>query len=160
MEAKHRDILARDQFLDGLNNGHLRLRTRYGKPSSLEDAVRTAMEVQAAEAFEAQRSSPPKAEAFHSVNSVTTAEGSAIAALQRQMEMLTSAVQQLSRSNEQRSKPQTSGTTQFASRRCWNCGKYGHTVFVVHVLALVRTLNKTETVTRIPFRGHKNVGVG
>ena len=50
----------------------------------------------------------------------------AIATLQRQMEMLTSAVQQLSRSNEQRSKPQTSGTTQFASRRCWNCGKYGH----------------------------------
>ena len=69
MEAKHRDILARDQFLDGLNNGHLRLRTRYGKPSSLKDAVRTALEVQAAEAFEARRSSPPKAEAVQSVNS-------------------------------------------------------------------------------------------
>ena len=93
---------------------------------------------------------------MQSVNSVTTAEGSAIATLQRQMEMLTSAVQQLSRSNEQRSKPQTSGTSLLG-----DVGTVVSTdIFVVHVLALVRTLNNTETVTRIPSRGYKNVGVG
>ena len=55
MEADQRDLLTRDQFLDGLRDASVRLRVRYGTPKSLDDVVRIALEISAAEMAE-QRS--------------------------------------------------------------------------------------------------------
>ena len=49
MDIAQRDLLSRDQFLDGLRDSIRRLRVRYGNPKSLDDAIRIALEVNAAD---------------------------------------------------------------------------------------------------------------
>ena len=52
MSVDQRDILARDQFIDGLAEDEFRLRVRRSKPSSLDDAIRVSLEFEAIDAVQ------------------------------------------------------------------------------------------------------------
>ena len=47
MAVDQRDLLARDQFIDGLTEDSFRLRVRRSKPTSLDDSIRVALEFEA-----------------------------------------------------------------------------------------------------------------
>ena len=65
LDTDQHDLLTRDQFLDGLRDASVRLRVRYGTPKSLDDAIRIALEISAAEMAE-QRSAKSSCSEGHS----------------------------------------------------------------------------------------------
>ena len=140
MDIAQRDLLSRDQFLDGLRDSNLRLRVRYGNPKSLDDAIRIALEVNAAELAEERRraddrqstctsSAPPSL-----VASATPAD-TLLKAVEQQSSLLSSLLNRVIRleSPAHASFAVSSGvpyaprsSVPLAERRCWNCGELGH----------------------------------
>ena len=57
MAVDQRDLLARDQFIDGLTEDSFRLWVRRSKPTSLDDAIRVALEFEAIDTAEQRRKS-------------------------------------------------------------------------------------------------------
>ena len=55
IEAKFRDELARDQFLDALDSREFRLKVRQSRPKSLDEAVDIAAEIETMELAEERR---------------------------------------------------------------------------------------------------------
>ena len=55
MAVDQRDLLAQDQFIDVLNEDSFRLRVRRSKPTSLDDAIRVALEFEAIDTAEQRR---------------------------------------------------------------------------------------------------------
>ena len=55
MAVDQRDLLARDQFIDGLTEYSFRLRVRRSKPTSLDDAIGVALEFEAIDTAEQRR---------------------------------------------------------------------------------------------------------
>lgn len=55
MPIDQRDLLARDQFIDGLINADFRFRVRHAKPSTLDDAIKASLELETIQTAEARR---------------------------------------------------------------------------------------------------------
>ena len=87
--ADDRETLAKEQFLDSLHSVELRIRTKQARPSSLNDAVRHAVEM------EAYYKAEQKLLASSQVLATSTAEGDSQIKLQNDLKSLQSAIQQL-----------------------------------------------------------------
>ena len=140
MDIAQRDLLSRDQFLDGLRDGNLRLRVRYGNPKSLDDAIRIALEVNAAELAEERRradggQSIPTSTVPPSLIASAAPADTLLKAVEQQSTLLSSLLNRVIRleSPAHASFAVSSGvpyaprsSVPLAERRCWNCGEMGH----------------------------------
>ena len=61
MTSAQRNLLSRDQFVDGLTEDNFYIRVRHAKPKSLEDAVKAALELEAINRSEAKRRTEERA---------------------------------------------------------------------------------------------------
>ena len=141
MDLTQRDLLARDQFLDGLLDPNLRLRVRNGAPTSLDDAVCLALEAHAAETAESRRRSQDLSisgdatAAPHSLVATATPASSLMKAVETQTALLTSVLERLTRNDASphpvyaipSGLPSTlRAPLPVSQRRCWDCGQFGH----------------------------------
>ena len=140
MDIAQRDLLSRDKSLDVLRDGNLRLRVRYGNPKSLDDAIRIALEVNAAEIAEERR----RADEGQSISTSTvppsliasaTPADTLLKAVKQQSTLLSSLLNRFIRleSPAHASFAVSPGvpyaprsSVPLAERRCWNCGELGH----------------------------------
>ena len=103
MEADQRDLLTRDQFLDGLRDASVRLRVRYGTPKSLDDALRIALEISAAEMAEKRSATSSHAQTPASQNltppliATATHANAVLKTMERQSSLLASLTDRLHR---------------------------------------------------------------
>lgn len=143
IEGELREELARDQFLDALDNREFRLKVRQFRPKKLDEAVEVACEIEAMEQAEDRRGI--KAVHATEVNGETNPEVSATMktngvenVLKESLKIIeqnTAAMKEMMavmKLNEGRGRSGNKGQSwgQYRKRGngngCWNCGKSGH----------------------------------
>ena len=118
MAVDQRDLLARDQFIDGLTEDSFRLRVRRSKPTSLDDAIRAALEFEAIDTAEQRRQGTTSS----SVATIAPPQP-ATSELTNMMQELVTALRHVS---PQGGNPRGHGRGRGRYVECWNCGEPGH----------------------------------
>ena len=118
-----RETLARDHFIDALPDPDVRWQIQQSRPKSLQDAVTTAIELEAFQLANAQRGVPTRAvvPAPHDVASPSS-PGAPPSTLERKLDDLAELLQALVSSSQ----PRRPAGHQRPAARCWRCGKTGH----------------------------------
>ena len=130
-----KDILATEQFLDGLYDSEMRLKIKQARPSSLNDAIQRAVELDAFNRAEKRRTENVRWMEHKSSASPLKLE-KLIEAMQKSIDTLALEVRDLKRSkckgNQTKTKATTSevcdrsGEPSVRLRRCYKCGSTEH----------------------------------
>ena len=123
------DSLAKDQFLDAINDTDLRWRIFQSRPKTLDDTLEVAVECEAFHKAECQRSfnRPCRAVAVGTVESTAATENPDSKKTDELLSNLTEIVKSLKDSLPSRSnKGANDNAGQRPRRKCFKCGKPGH----------------------------------
>ena len=130
-----KEILAIEQFLDGLYDSEMRLKIKQARPSSLNDAIQRAVELEAFNKAEKRRTETVRW-MEHKSSTMSPKLEKLIEAMQRSIDNLTREVRVLKRSKCQGNQTKTeattskvcdqSGETSIKLRRCYKCGSTEH----------------------------------
>ena len=130
-----KEILAIEQFLDGLYDSEMRLKIKQARPSSLNDAIQRAVELDAFNKAEKRRTETVRWMEHKSSTRSPKLE-KLIEAMQRSIDTLTREVRVLKRSKCQGNQTKTetttskvcdqSGETSIKLRKCYKCGSTEH----------------------------------
>ena len=125
------ELLAKDQFIDALADGDMRLRMRQSRPKSLREALQTALELEAFQLASQQRAKPVRSvlvedrEEKTAVNSVKQVSCDDIKqCLQECLEDCFHGKESQGRQRRSAGGPQTK--RRVIKGNCWSCGKPGH----------------------------------
>ena len=133
-----RETLSLEAFIEALNDGEIRLRLKQGKPTSLDEAVRMAIELEAFQQSENERLSG-KSQKFARVAQLDHKQENQqliekIADLEKQLKALAGQLNEKSvsqssssdfRFNKQEGKKKVQNW-KLEEIDCWNCGEMGH----------------------------------
>ena len=133
MAPAQRDLLSRDQFIDGLTEDDFRIRVRHAKPKLLDDAVKAVLELEAINRLEAKRRTEERAaKSSSAIPGVSFHEQ-----LVMTMKEITAALREVSwdkprdyRATRGRGQRGNEGKGLASGLRrtveCWRCGGIGH----------------------------------
>ena len=158
-------VLSRDQFIEGLGNDEFRLRVRPAKPSSLDDAIKAALELEAIQTAEASRRTAIATKTAE----VETRQGHVVVptspvevvhdALCSTMKEMVNALRGMSSDGPTRGghKARYRGSGRRRPIDCWHCGEVGHSQARCPYLT-VAGWNKPRS--HYPEQSHARVQVG
>ena len=132
MAIEQRDVLSRDQFIEGLGNDEFRLRVRLAKPPSLDDATKAALELEAIKIAEASRSTAietktAEAETRQGHVVVSTSPVAAVHdELASTMKEMVNVLTRMSGDGATRGGYRAGGSGRRRPVDCWHCGEVGH----------------------------------
>jgi len=122
------DTLAKEQFIDALDDSDMRLKVQQARPTTINDAVQIAVELEAFARAELQRQGGKRH--VRGVSSQDEEQGPAIRELREQMMELTRLVSELTtevRSTKQSRKvPERRRNRNYEELVCFGCGQQGH----------------------------------
>ena len=124
-----RDSLGRDHFVDALLDSDKRWRVTQARPKSLQDAVTTAVELEASQTAEQQRGHSYTRVAQATSVSSGEEKGGLHELLKEHVAGQHSLFKQLADKDgggKQPSKPRTNSSMPSAGRTCWTCNESGH----------------------------------
>ena len=114
LPVKSKDKMARDHFIDALNDSEMRTRILQARTTTLRDTVTTAIELEALQTAERERNNNRR------VRAVTSTHDKDVSAdLMRAVSDLATQVQQLQTDSARYRGPA-------GARGCYHCGKLGH----------------------------------
>lgn len=127
------ELLAKDQFIDALADGDMRLKMRQSHPKSLWEALQTALELEAFQLASQQRAKPVRGAAIEEREDETTRKDVKQVSCDDLKQCLRECLDNCFHRNESRRRQRRSlGSAQTRRHRgsikgnCWSCGKPGH----------------------------------
>ena len=117
------DLMAKDQFVTGLDSRDLRIRVRELDPQTLDDALRRALHSQAIADTESAVGAQPHAIPVHAVHAAASPD---MSALFQRLDILGHSIQSLMRASVLSAAPPRPPSSDDLDIRCWNCNQLGH----------------------------------
>ena len=121
------ELLAKDQFIDALTDGDIRLRMRQSHPKSLREALQTALELEAFQLANQQRAKPVRSVIIEEREDETTVKDVKQVSCHDLKQCLQECLENCFHRKESRGR--SAGGTQkkrVIKGNCWSCGKPGH----------------------------------
>ena len=128
------ELLAKDQFIDALADGDMRLRTRQSHPKSLREALQTALELEAFQLANQQRTKPVRGAAVEEKEEETPATVKDVKQVSCEdikhcfQECLEDCFRRNGSQQQRRQRRSPGGVLRrrVIKGNCWSCGKPGH----------------------------------